>query len=203
MTVKPVILTKGTVKIAIYGIGNIKDERLHEVFLLLAFTLFVQTFGLVWGANSAQTECRRRLQEPGWARRFLSTSIYLCCLSCFLLQSFRKEKVKFEIPSPKEDYFHILVIHQNRYALCSHLAILRFQVHATGLQSHRPAIWMAGRTKETKTTFRQNFCPISSTLSSGATNMSAESSQKKSSSVYSPHAPLDASVLAAAGAPLR
>jgi hypothetical protein len=47
MTVKPVILTKGTVKIAIYGIGNIKDERLHEVCLMLVFTLFVQTFGLV------------------------------------------------------------------------------------------------------------------------------------------------------------
>lgn len=32
MVVKPVILTKGTCKLAIYGIGNIKDERLHEVF---------------------------------------------------------------------------------------------------------------------------------------------------------------------------
>ena len=31
MVVKPVILTKGTCKLAIYGIGNIKDERLHEV----------------------------------------------------------------------------------------------------------------------------------------------------------------------------
>ena len=82
MTVKPVILTKGTVKIAIYGIGNIKDERLHEVFLMLAFTLFVQTFGLVCGANSAQTVCRRHLQEPRWARRFLSMSTYVCCLCC-------------------------------------------------------------------------------------------------------------------------
>jgi len=33
MVIKPVILTKGTCKIAIYGIGNIKDERLHEVSL--------------------------------------------------------------------------------------------------------------------------------------------------------------------------
>jgi hypothetical protein len=31
MVIKPVILTKGTVKLAIYGIGNIKDERLHQV----------------------------------------------------------------------------------------------------------------------------------------------------------------------------
>ena len=31
LLVKPVILTKGTCKLAIYGIGNIKDERLHEV----------------------------------------------------------------------------------------------------------------------------------------------------------------------------
>ena len=29
-----------------------------------------------------------------------------------------KGKVRFEFPSPKEDYFHILVIHQNRCALC-------------------------------------------------------------------------------------
>jgi len=33
MVVKPVILTKGTCKLAIYGIGNIKDERLHEVIM--------------------------------------------------------------------------------------------------------------------------------------------------------------------------
>lgn len=59
ITVKPVILTKGTVKVAIYGIGNIKDERLHEVFLMLVVTRFVQPSRPVWRANSAQTVYRR------------------------------------------------------------------------------------------------------------------------------------------------
>lgn len=35
-------------------------------------------------------------------------------LRVFVAQNFKKERVKFEVPSPKEDYFHILVIHQNR-----------------------------------------------------------------------------------------
>jgi len=40
-----------------------------------------------------------------------------------MLQSFKKGKVRFEHPSPKEDYFHILVIHQNRFALCAHVRV--------------------------------------------------------------------------------
>ena len=31
--VSPVLLVKGTTKLAIYGIGSIRDERLHRMFL--------------------------------------------------------------------------------------------------------------------------------------------------------------------------
>ncbi len=32
--IKPVLLSKGTARVAIYGLGNIRDERLHQVFYL-------------------------------------------------------------------------------------------------------------------------------------------------------------------------
>ena len=85
VVVRPIILTKGTCKLAIYGIGNIKDERLHEVRPRLLFAR----------PHHSCIDISQSLLS-GW------------------LQSFKKEKVHFEVPSPKEDYFHILVIHQNR-----------------------------------------------------------------------------------------
>jgi double-strand break repair protein MRE11 len=57
--VKPLLFQKGETKIALYGIGHIKDMKLH--------------------------------------------------------QSFLKGRVKFERPKDADDYFNILVIHQNRF----------------------------------------------------------------------------------------
>lgn len=57
--VKPLLFHKGETKIALYGIGHIKDSKLH--------------------------------------------------------QSFLKGRVKFERPKDPEDYFNILVLHQNRF----------------------------------------------------------------------------------------
>jgi double-strand break repair protein MRE11 len=31
--IRPVLLQKGTTKFALYGLGNIRDERLHRLFL--------------------------------------------------------------------------------------------------------------------------------------------------------------------------
>jgi hypothetical protein len=30
--VRPILLTKGDVKVALYGLSNVKDERLHRLF---------------------------------------------------------------------------------------------------------------------------------------------------------------------------
>jgi len=60
MVVKPVILTKASVKLAIYGIGNIKDERLHEVLLSLVFMLALPPWQLLCRARSAQRGSLRR-----------------------------------------------------------------------------------------------------------------------------------------------
>ena len=85
IVVKPVILTKATVKLAIYGIGNIKDERLYEVLLSLVFMLpsvaaqpsgvWVELARLSKGASGA-----RRLAKEH-ARRGLSlrTGRCACC----------------------------------------------------------------------------------------------------------------------------
>jgi len=56
---------------------------------------------------------------------FFGILILLCV---WFLQNFKKERVHFEVPSPKEDYFHILVIHQNRWV--PHVCVHRMQTCA-------------------------------------------------------------------------
>lgn len=61
IAVKPVLLRKGDTKLALYGIGNVKDARMH-------FEL-------------------------------------------------RSNRVRMYMPRDKDDWFNILLIHQNRYAV--------------------------------------------------------------------------------------
>jgi len=61
IAVRPVLLQKGTTRLAMYGIGNVKDQRMH-------FEL-------------------------------------------------RSNRVRMYMPKDKDDWFNILIIHQNRYAL--------------------------------------------------------------------------------------
>ena len=61
IAVRPVLLQKGTTRMAMYGIGNVKDQRMH-------FEL-------------------------------------------------RSNRVRMYMPRDKDDWFNILIIHQNRYAL--------------------------------------------------------------------------------------
>ena len=60
IAVRPVLLQKGTSRLAMYGIGNVKDQRMH-------FEL-------------------------------------------------RSNRVRMYMPKDKDDWFNILIIHQNRYA---------------------------------------------------------------------------------------
>jgi double-strand break repair protein MRE11 len=64
IAVKPVLLCKGTTKLALYGIGNVKDQRLH-------FEL-------------------------------------------------RSNRVRMFMPRDKDDWFNILLIHQNRQVISMH-----------------------------------------------------------------------------------
>ena len=68
IAVKPVLLKKGNSKLALYGIGNVKDQRMH-------FEL-------------------------------------------------RSNRVRMFMPRDKDDWFNVLLLHQNRYAahysLCGH-----------------------------------------------------------------------------------
>lgn len=59
IAVRPVLLQKGTTRLAMYGIGNVKDQRMH-------FEL-------------------------------------------------RSNRVRMFMPKDKDDWFNILIIHQNRY----------------------------------------------------------------------------------------
>jgi DNA repair exonuclease SbcCD nuclease subunit len=59
--IKPVLLRKGTTQLALYGVGNVKDQRMH-------FEL-------------------------------------------------RSNRVKMFMPKDKDDWFNILLVHQNRYVL--------------------------------------------------------------------------------------
>ena len=61
IAVRPVLLQKGTTRMAMYGIGNVKDQRMH-------FEL-------------------------------------------------RSNRVRMYMPRDKDDWFNILIIHQNRYVL--------------------------------------------------------------------------------------
>ena len=61
IAVRPVLLQKGTSRLAMYGIGNVKDQRMH-------FEL-------------------------------------------------RSNRVRMYMPKDKDDWFNVLIIHQNRYAL--------------------------------------------------------------------------------------
>ena len=63
IAVRPVLLQKGTSRLAMYGIGNVKDQRMH-------FEL-------------------------------------------------RSNRVRMYMPKDKDDWFNILIIHQNRYVLSS------------------------------------------------------------------------------------
>lgn len=63
IAVRPVLLQKGTTRLAMYGIGNVKDQRMH-------FEL-------------------------------------------------RSNRVRMYMPKDRDDWFNILIIHQNRYALSS------------------------------------------------------------------------------------
>ena len=60
IAVRPVLLQKGTSRLAMYGIGNVKDQRMH-------FEL-------------------------------------------------RSNRVRMYMPKDKDDWFNILIVHQNRYA---------------------------------------------------------------------------------------
>jgi double-strand break repair protein MRE11 len=63
IAVRPVLLQKGTTRLAMYGIGNVKDQRMH-------FEL-------------------------------------------------RSNRVRMYMPRDKDDWFNILIVHQNRYVLFS------------------------------------------------------------------------------------
>jgi double-strand break repair protein MRE11 len=65
IAVRPVLLQKGTSRLAMYGIGNVKDQRMH-------FEL-------------------------------------------------RSNRVRMYMPKDKDDWFNILIIHQNRYVRSSTL----------------------------------------------------------------------------------
>jgi double-strand break repair protein MRE11 len=60
ISIRPVLLCKGQTRLGLYGVGNVKDARMH-------FEL-------------------------------------------------RSNRVRMYMPSDKEDWFNILVVHQNRYA---------------------------------------------------------------------------------------
>lgn len=64
IAVRPVLLQKGTTRLAMYGIGNIKDQRMH-------FEL-------------------------------------------------RSNRVRMYMPRDRDDWFNILIVHQNRYVLFFH-----------------------------------------------------------------------------------
>lgn len=71
--IKPVLLRKGATQLALYGVGNVKDQRMH-------FEL-------------------------------------------------RSNRVKMFMPKDKDDWFNILLVHQNRYAFClnsSHPILIAF-----------------------------------------------------------------------------
>ena len=61
IAVRPVLLQKGTSRLAMYGIGNVKDQRMH-------FEL-------------------------------------------------RSNRVRMYMPKDKDDWFNVLIVHQNRYVL--------------------------------------------------------------------------------------
>ena len=80
MVVKPVILTKGTCKIAIYGIGNIKDERLHEVFFF-----FLKNPAVCSCLCFLMMMCvRARAHARAWVRVRLCVYVSLCASLCVL-----------------------------------------------------------------------------------------------------------------------
>lgn len=43
IAIKPILLRKGTTKLALYGLGNIRDERLNRTFKRNRVTLFRPT----------------------------------------------------------------------------------------------------------------------------------------------------------------
>lgn len=67
IAIKPVLLRKGTTRLGLYGVGNIKDQRMH-------FEL-------------------------------------------------RSNRVRMFMPKDKDDWFNILLVHQNRYVCHVHLYV--------------------------------------------------------------------------------
>lgn len=115
IAVKPILLRKGKSKLALYGVGNIKDARMH-------FEL-------------------------------------------------RSNRVKMYMPKDKNDWFNVLLLHQNRYGGSDHFCF--------GVKLELMCPPSACRTGLSSPSQRACLTTVL-TLSCGATNMTAVSSQKRS-----------------------
>jgi hypothetical protein len=100
--IKPLLLSKGTAKVALYGLGNIRDERLHQVSCCHL-------------SSESSEHCNCAYSKHMLLRDI--SHVTFC-----LLQTFKEKKVEWLQPDQGEGgdmWFNILVLHQNKVCACT------------------------------------------------------------------------------------
>lgn len=98
----PVLMTKGSSKLALYGMGNVRDERLHRTFEMDGVKV----------SRAEKQWTRLACDERAFLFSSLCLSHPLCSLFLFLSLVFL---CQWEKPQgDPSQWFHLCVVHQNR-----------------------------------------------------------------------------------------